>query len=157
MSTEKIDNVEALKLGEDANNNDAEGACVAHAKIWTGVIKEEPEQYFHPNAGEIKDILLIQIQPTKLKNPVWMTGGWIKHPYMTRKGTRVQFTLDSSPAKTFQNKDRVVFAESRLGTMAASMNFEWVMQGQNLLGDDGVPETTGDPEKNPAWREGMAF
>lgn len=130
MLTEKLDNVEALKIGEDANNQDVvEPERVHHAKIWTGIVKEDPGQYFRPIAdhaegGELRDILLIQIQPTRLKQTVWLMGGWINQPHMTTKGTRVQFSLDPSPDNKFQNKDGHILAESRLGTMAAKGDFE---------------------------------
>ena len=157
MSTEKLDNVEALKLGEDANNNEVEGALVHHAKIWTGISKAEPEPYIHPASGNANSTFLIEIQPTRLKDPVWLIGGWTNHPHLTRKGTPVQFSLDPSPDLTLKDKDGHVVAESRLGTMASAGNFEWVMRGQGILNSQGIPRTSGTARKNPAWREGLGY
>lgn len=161
MSTEKLDNVVASKLGNDANGNEVEappGFTSGFSPItWTGIIKEKPEPYIHPQSGDPNGQFLIQIQPTRLKDPVWVTAGWTAYPQLTKKGIKIQFHLDPSPENTLTKNGTTIVAESRWGTMASGATFEYRIQGQGIHNSKGAPKDHGKPHRDPAWIADMAF
>lgn len=173
MSTEKLNNVDAVKKGWDDNNNMVEGTLVKKQMWWTGIIKEDPEPYYHQQAPRPSDpspepnpneLLLVQIQPTRIKDPVWGMAGWSNHGYVTPKGTKVQFALDPSGAldgsegNTLKNQHGTIVGRSKVGTMASAVNFEYLMkdQGQRAT-PSSPPKYSGNPHRNTAWDPNLAF
>ena len=173
MPTEKLNNVDALKKGWDNSKNEVEGANVKKQMWWTGIIKEKPEPYRHQQAPQpsnpspepnTNEQLLIQIQPTRLKDPVWAVGGWSNHEDVTPKGAKVQFALDPSGAfhnsegNTLMNQQGTIVGRSKEGTMAAAVKFEYLMKGQGIVNPKtGVPKLTGNPHRNHEWDPDLPF
>ena len=173
MPTEKLNNVDALKKGWDDNKNEVEGTNVKKQMWWTGIIKEDPEPYYwqqaprpsNPSpAPNTNEHLLIQIQPTRIKDLVWVVGGWTNHAYVTPKGTRVQFALDpsgsfdNSEGHVIKNRDGATVAESKKGTMASAVVFEYLMKDQGIQASQtSPPKYHGQAHRNRAWDPDLAF
>lgn len=156
MATEKIANVDGLKMGLDRYRKECGIESANFPVIWTGIIKEDPVVYVYEN-GRKNDKFLIQIQPTKLKDPVWAMGGWTHHPDLSKKDQKVQFNLTHDPGYTIKNADGTEVGKSSEGTMAPDVVFERVMEDQGMSDGQGGGFYGGTPVENPAWRTDLAF